>query len=317
MNVFGEFEHEGNTLTGLEYQGRPAFLLFEAEALLGYAPKTLAKKVRVYMDDGELVEGEDFRLLKGSDLRALKSVVPRIGTRQNRAMLLFESGLTLLAMLAKTEVGRQVRLKIRREIMPAFKQLQAEAEQPKPRPIPEPGDLKSMREHRLARAQRAKGLLLLAKTCGDPEKALAYKRQAGEVLVGEPVAVQVGGSATPPMVTSKATAEAAPKGYWRASRCCEWVMETYEVAKELTTQRWGNVANATGAWWNGERALGLRMFEDTTGQLWVKRDTHLPDGTLTRATFYSPRARKLIVERLQSIGFIGAKRGSQLDLGAM
>jgi len=316
MNVFGEFEHEGNTLTGLEYKGRPAFLLFEAEALLGYAPKSLTASVRRLRESGELIEGEDYIMVKGKDFSALRAVVDSLSTASRNAILLFESGLTLLAMLAKTEVGREVRLKIRREIIPAFKQLQAEAEQPKPRPIPEPGDLKSMREHRLARAQRAKGLLLLAKTCGDPEKALAYKRQAGEVLVGEPVAVQVGGSATSPMVTSKATAEAAPKGYWRASRCCEWVMETYEVAKELTTQRWGNVANATGAWWNGERALGLRMFEDTTGQLWGKRDTHLPDGTLTRATFYSPRARKMIVERLQTIGFIGAKRGAQLDLGA-
>lgn len=116
---------EGQKLPSYVYRGRPCWIAAEAGRVAGYTDGArFVDKIRGPWRS-DFVEGQDMDLLRGADLEAFREVPPKSGESSSpvspfagRLLILYESGLLMGLLLAKTDRGRRLRRFIVDEVLP-------------------------------------------------------------------------------------------------------------------------------------------------------------------------------------------------------
>jgi prophage antirepressor-like protein len=197
-------EFEGKDITTISYKGRPCWIAAEIGRALSYADNGGRLVTKISQDwSDELIEGSDYLLLEGLELADFKSLVKdptgSVGSFTARAMLLFESGLHFVCLKTRKPVGRKLRRFLVDEVMPQLVRdgsysphrevvdnevvdKRGSASRYKPPAL--------IREERLAKQMKAKGLRDLAKLVRKSQRfavevAENYEIEALEVLCGE------------------------------------------------------------------------------------------------------------------------------------
>ncbi|WP_373047201.1 Bro-N domain-containing protein [Vulgatibacter sp.] len=117
-----ESAFEGQTLVTFTVNGRPCWIARDVGALLGYADdgRRLPSKIAGDWSE-ELIEGQDFAILTGSELEAFKQAAldtESVPSRAPSLLLLFETGLHLVCLKTRSEVGRKLRRFLADEVLP-------------------------------------------------------------------------------------------------------------------------------------------------------------------------------------------------------
>ena len=163
---------EGEPLTTLSWDGKPAWVGREIGRRLGYAGNGKRLVTRIGREwAGEFIEGKDYVLLSGDELAAFKAAVglgtPEVPSRAGELLLLLEPGLHLVLTKTNKPIGVRLRRFLVDEVLPQLVRTGSYA----PRgptvvveetvlvvafdaPTPPPTGLAVRREERLARQAR-------------------------------------------------------------------------------------------------------------------------------------------------------------------
>lgn len=114
----GVLSFNGHEIDLLMVRGELAVLLAQVGDALGYVDNAAATSLREWQEASELVEGEDFFVSTGEELRHLKALTDSMSAYASHALLLTESGFHGVLLLSKKPAGKQLRRKLRREVMP-------------------------------------------------------------------------------------------------------------------------------------------------------------------------------------------------------
>lgn len=120
MRLACEHVHEGHPLTTIEIDGREAWLAAQVVEGLGYekSDQVVTSVTGPLADD----EDVDYTVLRGDRLAAFKAAAPGlVDPRAPSLMLLFESGIHLVAMRARTDRARSWRRWLASEVLPSIR----------------------------------------------------------------------------------------------------------------------------------------------------------------------------------------------------
>ena len=114
---------EGEPLTTLTWDGKPAWVAREMGRRLGYAGNGKRLVTRITREWGaEFIEGKDYVLLSGEELAAFKAAVglgtPEVPSRAGGLMLLLEPGLHLVLTKTNKPIGVRLRRFLVDEVLP-------------------------------------------------------------------------------------------------------------------------------------------------------------------------------------------------------
>ncbi len=128
-------EFEGKTLTTLTWQGKPAWIVSEVGAALGYARKGMRLVTLVTRDWGEeFIYGHDYIMLTGQELAlvkaALEPATDAVGGRAAHLALLLEPGLHLVLTKTGKPIGRRLRRFLVDEVLPRLARGQTVGQRP-------------------------------------------------------------------------------------------------------------------------------------------------------------------------------------------
>ena len=113
---------EGRALRVREWQGRPCVEARELATVLQYRDTSDMLEM-VTGPKSEFIEGADYVKLTGDELTAWKNDIPVTGgdvDRTARLVILFEPGMYLAAIKARTEVGKRVRRWLAEKVLPSI-----------------------------------------------------------------------------------------------------------------------------------------------------------------------------------------------------
>ena len=116
---------EGKSLTFHVFRDKICVIAAELGAALGYAEKGLTKRILDEWKD-EFIEGRDYDVFEGQDLKAFKRLVPHRGTsgvasRARSVLVLYESGVDLVALKTEKELGKRLRRLLADEVLPKLR----------------------------------------------------------------------------------------------------------------------------------------------------------------------------------------------------
>lgn len=138
VRLAGEHAFEGHTLVTIEMTGRQAWLAFQVSEGLGYEKSDhVVSIIRTDLAD-EVEEGTDYQVLRGEDLALLKAAAPGlVAPNAPSVMVLFESGIHLVAMRARTERARTLRRWLASEVLPSIRRTGSYTAGPPPKARPQ------------------------------------------------------------------------------------------------------------------------------------------------------------------------------------
>lgn len=189
---------EGHGLTVVTFKGRPALIAREVCAVLGYANEGGRGVDKITGDwADEFIEGQDFERLEGEDL-SLFATTESVGAKVRHLILLYESGVDLVCLLTRKNVGKRLRRTLVDNVTWRMRRgLLSDDGRPPVRQIESPAMLREMRlmkrEERLEREQKAGAYLRLVQMRPDlsqPVKDMLIAK-ATEAETGEPNPVGV------------------------------------------------------------------------------------------------------------------------------
>lgn len=115
-------QHEGHVIAVLEVHGREAWLASQVNEALGYERADQVVTAISRDMTGEVEEGTDYAVLRGEELALVKQAIPDlVDARAPAVMVLFESGVHLVAMRARTEKARSFRRWLAEEVLPSIR----------------------------------------------------------------------------------------------------------------------------------------------------------------------------------------------------
>lgn len=321
MKNFGNFEFEGSPITGLEYKGKAAMVVSQMGPLLQYKDeKSLLRLISRLTERNDLRAGIEFDHLFGDEAQAVARVVnSATSNRVGQIKVIYEEGLIAIAMAAHTPVAQKLRHYLIDVVFPAFKAFQAGESNPLPLPPAAGGSLpyKESRELRLRRAQEAKGLLLLSRTCSEPLMAREYQRRAGLVLSGHAdlVAVAAPQQALPlkssGLVRAEEKAKRNAEGFYTAADCVYRAQREFHCTGGLNRQAWGRMGRKAGV--KGVPGLCIRDVP-AYGRI---AEYHDGDGAAHKHWQWNEKGYQTIVRGLKKAGLIGDARALELIHGGV